>query len=250
MFMALPDALLEIWKESGISTLALKNRKNSVIGSSSENPDNSSALNSSNRPRAASSRQISVSMSQLSGTSGTDVSYPSPSKRKAPDSPVPDIQSAPDIQSSIVTSPTLEALHNNSKEFLAEWTGESLFLERFGELRLASSSSVQTGQPRSLLSLATAAVMHLPLTRRVHAVNLLAIHNPGLADLILSVNKCGYGPVADFVQHLDLNSSNLAEEESSQARVSDGKVTLSTVHGCKGTTCSKHALAPQFWAVE
>lgn len=238
MFMALPDALLEIWKESGISTLVLKNRKKSATGKTSENPDNSSVSGASSRPDMASNRQLSASMSQYSGMSVADVRCTPLSKRKAPDSP------AADIKSNILTSPTLEALHNNSKEFLAEWKGDSLFLERFGELQLASSSSAQAGQPQSLLSLATAAVLHLPLTRRVHAVNMLATHNPGLADLILSVNKCGYGPVADFVQHLDLYSSDVAEEEGSQAQVIDGKVTLSTVHGCKGATFSPHELAP------
>jgi len=94
----------------------------------------------------------------------------------------------------------------------------------------------------SLLSLAATAVMQLPQTLRVRAVNVLAIANPSLADIILSVNKCGYGPITEFVQHLDLHSSDLSEEDGSDDQASDGKVTLSTVHGCKGLLSEAKAL--------
>lgn len=238
MFMSLPEAMLYIWTESGISALAGKNRKKSGASPAEDNAPTSVVSDHSHQSDISFSRQDTAQMSQHSGLSAADVLRTPAKKHKTPKSP------APDATINILTSPTLEALHKNSQEFLAEWTADSLFLERFGELRSAPSAMGSTREPSSLLSLATAAVMQLPQTQRVNAVNILATANPGLADLILSVNKCGYGPVADFLQHLDLNSSGVAEEDDSDAHADDGKVTLSTVHGCKGAALGPTALVP------
>eukprot|EP00892_Ulva_mutabilis_P005399 jgi/Ulvmu1/3230/UM015_0271.1 len=226
LFMSLPEALLYIWHESGISTDAAQRRNRPTKDASPDNKDGGSISGFGNRPEASCSVQYFANSLPKSGLT---VKRSPASKRKAPD------VSFSGSPAEVLTSPTLEALYKNSQEFLTEWTGESLFLENFGELQLAGRTSQSTlTEPRSLLSLATAAVMQLPQGRRVHAVNTLAMVNPGLSDLILSVNKCGYGPIAEFVQHLDLNSSDVAEETGQDSQVKDGQVTLSTVHGCKG----------------
>lgn len=225
MFMALPEALLYVWKESGISADAVQRSKQGVKSNPQERTDSADLSAGDCRPEMSCSPQRSTSL-----LSHGLMRSPS-KKRTAPDIPSPLSITAAEV----LTSPTLDALYKNSQEFLTDWTGESMFLENFGELRLAGSSTdAPTAGPRSLLSLAAAAVMQLQQPQRVYAVHTLAKLNPGLSDLILSVNKCGYGPIVEFVRHLDLNSSDVAEENGTDDHVKDGKVTLSTVHGCKG----------------
>lgn len=234
MFMRLPDALSYIWQESGISALVVKKGHQVTTRAIPGGAENGvSAID--DLPDSDVSRPVSACTPQHSVLSAP-TAFTSPSQRPRPGSP------AQASSVAILASPTLQALHRNSKEFLADWTGEALFLEHFGELRLPSTGQPPPRNPSSLVSLATMAVMRLPQKQRVNCINMLASANPGLADLILSVNKCGYGPVAEFVQHLDLHSSDVSEDDNLDAQVQQGKVTLSTVHGCKGAAINPRAL--------
>ena len=69
MFMNLPEAMLYIWTESGISALAGKNRKKSGASPEKDNAPTSVVCGHSHQPEISCSRQETAQMSQHSGLS-------------------------------------------------------------------------------------------------------------------------------------------------------------------------------------
>jgi superfamily I DNA/RNA helicase len=150
-----------------------------------------------------------------------------------------------------------------AQEFLEAWSPDDLFHGQFGEFKFPGLSEGNPTIPRiftntntesasleaanvddsaeegetacpTLRTFAAATVMSLPWRQKIAAVNQMCLKNQGLADVILSVNRIGYGPVAEFVRHVALCNGEEAAAEDGMGDAGEGQVTLASVHSSKG----------------
>lgn len=226
MFIPLPTALLYVLQESGISALAKKanaKRETSAAEAAGAIPDAAAA----------------PTLAPLAGPS----SYTSPLRSASAQQPGEEV---PD-EDEVLCTDTLRILHQFATTFYSQWRPEAILGNHFGALRFmrtAAGMRVKTpaedGPPR-LLPLAAAAVMNLPWRERVCALQQLGDSHNMLRDIILSINKLGYAPLLEWLQHVTLNAGSDQDDADVAAaggdESKDGEVVLSTIHACKGAAC-------------
>lgn len=222
MFMKLPDALLFVWKESGIAAIAEKDAQKKK---------------GSQAPKPADSLQLSATSLAQTGTPTKGNLGASTSKKNSPGT-LPSRVQVPDPLEVLVT-PTLESMHRHAQEYYDEWSPSELQVDHFRGFQFEQVGSslltqpcngflepeitdapaddapqpnlgntengAQRGPPK-LVALAAAALWSQPDMKRAGDLMKLSSVNQQLSDVLLSVNKLGYGmytsPAYSLTMHL------------------------------------------------
>jgi hypothetical protein len=238
MFMPLPTALLYVFQESGISALAKNANAKSETG-----VDEAGAVPEAATAAAPSPSPLSPapSLAPLSGPS----SHAAPPFNVCTEQPCKEV---PD-EDKVLCTDNLRILHELAATFYSQWRPEAILGDHFGELRFTRTvAGMQVKAPAGeegrmrLLPLAAAAVMNLPWGDRVRALQRLGDSHSMLRDIILSINKLGYAPLLEWLQHVTLGTGSIEDEADADAAAcgekgKDGEVVLSTIHACKGAAC-------------
>lgn len=198
MFMKLPDALLFVWKESGIAAAAdkaTKKKETNVQPTGSAQPTPAASPAAPSKCTPAKSDSVAES------------------SRKAPPAPPRRVQ-VPDAHEVLVT-PTLESMHRHAQEYYDDWTPSELQVDHFRAFRFEQVGSTLRAQPCSgflepedpsaasaegsllgppkLVAIAAAALWSQPDMKRAGDLMKLSSSSQQLSDVLLSVNKLGYG---------------------------------------------------------
>lgn len=204
MFMKLPDALLYIWKESGIAALADKKMKK----------------NSAPKDLADSLQPSAASPVQSQRTPAKSNSVARSSRKKIPSAESQRVQIPP--AHDILVTPVLESMHRHAQEYYDEWTPSELQVDHFrgfqfelvgSDLRSqpcagflepeeASESAAGPLGPPKLVAIAAAALWCQPDMQRAGDLMKLSSENQQLSDVLLSVNKLGYGACFSFYMYI------------------------------------------------
>ena len=118
----------------------------------------------------------------------------------------------------VLVTPVLECLHSHAQEWYDEWTPSELQVDHFRGFQFEQVGSSLRSQPCSgflepedpatgasqsgavgppkLVAIAAAVLWSKPDMQRAGDLMELSVHNQNLSDVLLSVNKLGYGMLA------------------------------------------------------